>query len=234
MLLKKQTVPKDYQRGGGRMSGEKRRGRILEAAAQLFAEYGFRGTTTKEIALASGISEASLFQYFKTKADLYTAILEEKARQVYESGWMTEVNEYILESDDEKVFGAIALKITQSCRNDPNFIRLMFYTALERHENAQPFRQRMLYPVFELLRDYIEKRKSEGFFQECNAEAAAFAFIGTQVYYAMGHILFQNKMLTVSEEEAVSNFTKLSIDGLRCNAIRKKTNNKDFCRKEIK
>lgn len=221
----KQTVKKSCQANEGRMSAEKRRAIIANAATMLFAESGFRGTTTKEIALASGISEASLFQHFKSKAELYATILEEKAKQIYESGWMNDISDYVEKSEDEKLFSSIALKIMEYCRTDPNFIRLMLYSALEKHEHAQPFRRRMLYPVFELLRDYIEKRKSAGAFQDCNAEAAAFAFISTQVYYAMGNVLFQSKMLNINDEEAISNFTKLSLDGLRCNAAAGKANN---------
>ncbi len=214
------------------MSREKRRQQITDSAARLFAEFGFSGATTKEIALAAGISEASLFQHFSSKAELYKAILDDKAKRVYENGWMDEINQYITESDDEQVFRAITFKIREYCQCDPNFIRLMLYSALEKHENAQPFRRRMLYPVFELLRDYIEKRKSEGFFQECSAEAAAFAFISTQVYYSMGSVLFRSQMLTISEEESVANFIKLSLDGLRYNAPQSKIFKKDFCRKK--
>jgi AcrR family transcriptional regulator len=232
MLAKKQMNKKACSAHAARMSGARRREQITEVAARVFAERGFSGTTTKDIALAAGISEASLFQHFRTKSELYTTILENKAKGIYESGWLAEVGGYAARGEDEKVFRAIALKIIEHCRVDPNFIRLMLYTALERHENAQPFRRRMLYPVFELLRDYIEKRKSEGFFQAFNAEAAAFAFIGTQVYYAMGNCLFESKMLTVGEDEAVSNFIKLTIDGLRRNAPRENAPKNDFARGE--
>jgi Transcriptional regulator len=231
MLVKKEIVKKTLH-GAERMSAEKRRGKILEAAVRIFAEHGFNGTTTKQIALAAGISEASLFQHFKTKAELYAAILECKSRRVYDGVWLDEIRAYIEKNEDEKVFRAIAGKIYEHCQSNPNFIRLMLYTALEKHENAQPFRRRMLYPLFELLRNYIEKRIREGAFQECSAEAAAFAFISTQVYYAMGNTLFQSRMISIDEEEAVSGFVKLSLDGLRCGKPDKKAKKHDFCRDE--
>jgi AcrR family transcriptional regulator len=233
MLVKDPRDKKNPATGARRMNGEKRRQKIADAAVKLFAEYGFSGTTTKEIAKTAGISEASLFQHFKTKADLYAEILEGKTKRIYESGWMKELNEFAARNEDEKVFRAIALKIMEHCRKDPNFIRLMLYTALEKHENAQPFRRQMLYPIFELLRDYIEKRKAQGVFQECSAEAAAFAFISTQVYYAMGNTLFQSKMISISSDEAISNFIKLSLDGLRKDASGREQKD-DFCRKEEK
>src|SRR5437764_11096810 len=62
-----------------RMTGENRRLQILRVAMRLFSQRGFRGTTTKEIALAAGVSEAMVFRHFATKSELYSAILDHKA-----------------------------------------------------------------------------------------------------------------------------------------------------------
>ncbi|HEX9962000.1 MAG TPA: helix-turn-helix domain-containing protein, partial [Pyrinomonadaceae bacterium] len=62
-----------------RMSGDERRSQILQIAIKLFSQNGFRGTTTKEIARAAGVSEAMVFRHFATKDELYHAILDYKA-----------------------------------------------------------------------------------------------------------------------------------------------------------
>ena len=64
---------------GARMAGEERRLQILAVAVSLFSQKGFRGTTTKEIATAAGVSEAMVFRHFATKQELYSAILDHKA-----------------------------------------------------------------------------------------------------------------------------------------------------------
>lgn len=46
---------------------------LLESAQRLFAERGYRGTTTKDIALKAGVSENLIFRYFKSKSDLMVA-----------------------------------------------------------------------------------------------------------------------------------------------------------------
>ena len=61
-----------------RMSAEGRREQILTGAWSLFAQKGFRGTTTREIARRLGISEALMFKYFPTKAALYRAIIQKR------------------------------------------------------------------------------------------------------------------------------------------------------------
>jgi AcrR family transcriptional regulator len=47
------------------------RARTLAAAHQLFAEHGYRATTTKEICLLAGIAEPTLFRHFGSKARLF-------------------------------------------------------------------------------------------------------------------------------------------------------------------
>src|SRR4051812_3607686 len=64
----------------GRMSSDDRRAMILDTACSLFAQKGFRGTTTRELAAAVGVTEPVLYEHFKTKSDLYSAIIEAKAR----------------------------------------------------------------------------------------------------------------------------------------------------------
>ena len=52
------------------------RQRVLEAAGELFAEYGFRGTTVREISKRAGTNVATVNYYFGSKEKLYTAVLQ--------------------------------------------------------------------------------------------------------------------------------------------------------------
>jgi AcrR family transcriptional regulator len=56
--------------------------KILAAALKLFVTYGFHGTPTSKIAREAGVSNGTLFHYFKTKDELvvalYTAIQEQQ------------------------------------------------------------------------------------------------------------------------------------------------------------
>jgi AcrR family transcriptional regulator len=58
-----------------KLSKEERREAIIRAVRRLFADKGFHGTTTRELAEAAGVSEALLFKHFPTKEALYSAIL---------------------------------------------------------------------------------------------------------------------------------------------------------------
>ena len=51
------------------------RNRILAAAARVYAQYGFRGATTRLIAADAGVNEVTLFRTFGSKAELLQAML---------------------------------------------------------------------------------------------------------------------------------------------------------------
>jgi AcrR family transcriptional regulator len=58
-----------------KLSGEERRAAIIQAVRRAFAEKGFHGTTTRELARAAGVSEALLFKHFPNKEALYAAMM---------------------------------------------------------------------------------------------------------------------------------------------------------------
>jgi AcrR family transcriptional regulator len=51
------------------------RDRILDAAQDLFARRGFTGIGMREVADAVGLGKSSLFHHFKSKAELYAAVV---------------------------------------------------------------------------------------------------------------------------------------------------------------
>lgn len=48
--------------------------RVIAAAAELFAEHGYRGTTTRAIAERAGVNEVTIFRRFSSKAGILRAI----------------------------------------------------------------------------------------------------------------------------------------------------------------
>ncbi len=59
-----------------RLSSGERRQAIVEAVREVFADKGFDGTTTRDLAAAAGVSEALLYKHFPSKQSLYAAMLE--------------------------------------------------------------------------------------------------------------------------------------------------------------
>ncbi len=65
--------------GNGRAPGSKRaasEARLLKAAEEVFAQTGFAGARTAQIAQRAGLPKANLHYYFRTKEAIYQRVLE--------------------------------------------------------------------------------------------------------------------------------------------------------------
>ena len=58
------------------MSISKTRQLLVEVARQLFAKNGLANTTMNDIAVASGKGRRTLYTYFKSKEEVYYAVIE--------------------------------------------------------------------------------------------------------------------------------------------------------------
>ena len=76
MQVNPKTVP-DIRQSAGEIS-------ILDAAVQLFSEYGYDGVSMRQIAEAAGVSKANIYHHFASKEALYLAILNGSAKHLSE------------------------------------------------------------------------------------------------------------------------------------------------------
>ncbi|MFL9866096.1 CerR family C-terminal domain-containing protein [Paraburkholderia fungorum] len=70
---------------GGYARGDETRQRIIEAAIELFGEYGFDGASTRDIAAHAGVNAPALQYYFENKEGVYRACVEALA----DDAWKT-------------------------------------------------------------------------------------------------------------------------------------------------
>lgn len=199
-----------------RSSAQERQASIIAAAASLFAEKGFNGTTTREIAKTAGISEALLFKYFPTKRVLYAAILAEKVQL---SQLMASVEEAAEKRDDTRVFTIIA-KFRIHRGADPSLLRLLLFSALEGHELSDMFFRNRHRVFYEYLAGYIGRRMREGAFRKVDPLLAAQAFIGMIVYHRLLHEIFRVPA-HCSPEDAVAGYVGVFLDGLKAPPAKK-------------
>jgi AcrR family transcriptional regulator len=59
-----------------RLPANQRRAQLLDTAAQVFATRGYTGATTAELAEAAGVSEPIIYRHFKSKKELFIALVE--------------------------------------------------------------------------------------------------------------------------------------------------------------
>jgi len=197
-----------------RMPSEDRRRQLLQVAVESFAQNGFSGTKTKEIAAAAGVSEAILFRHFASKEDLYHAILDEKEATMGGDRWFVEMHELAERRDDRGLLQHVARQLIRSFQEDAAFHRLLLYASLEGHLLADLFHERFGLPMGDFLARYISDRQREGAFRECDAGVATMFVFGTLVHYAMARYVMGVKTFPPSEDAIVDQFVELILAGL--------------------
>jgi AcrR family transcriptional regulator len=71
-----------------RLSGPERRAVVVETACRVFSKRSYHGSTTAEIARATGVTEPVLYRHFASKRELYLACLDavwEQVRELWEN-----------------------------------------------------------------------------------------------------------------------------------------------------
>jgi TetR/AcrR family transcriptional regulator len=202
------------------MTGENRKLQILRVAIGLFSQRGFRGTTTKEIAAAAGVSEAMLFKHYATKHELYSAILDHKACLHDEMDPSQVVAEAVSRKDDRAVFEGLALHALEQHHADPEFQRLLLHSALEEHELAQMFWEKFVLRVYKFLGAYIRERQRDGAFSEIDPRIVVRGFIGMIVHHSLVNNLWdrQHRLLRISNQKAAREFTNILLRGIQKDA----------------
>ncbi len=192
------------------------RDKLLEAAIKLFAEKGFNGTTTKEIAEKAEVNEALIFRHFSTKRDLYGAIIEKKIFE--EPGIEITLETHKDSKDDALVFTAIATRMFDRCGKDPSFMRLLHFSALEGHDLSDMFFETYVEYINMLIYDYIETRIKEGALRNVNPLYASKAFIGMVVNQIIAQELFgEKKRGKIDQEQLIATFVGIFLNGIKAN-----------------
>ena len=201
---------------GGRMAGDERRLQILRIAMRLFSQRGFRGTTTKEIAVAAEVSEAMVFRHFATKKELYSAILDQKASLHDTMDPHQVVADAIARKDDCAVFEGLALDALNQHDCDPEFHRLLLHSALEEHELAQMFWEKFVTRVYRILGAYIRERQHDGAIIDVEPLVIVRAFVGMVIHHSLNNNLWDRKrtLLKISNQVAAREFANILLHGV--------------------
>jgi AcrR family transcriptional regulator len=109
--------------------GDVSRLRILEAAADIAAEFGYRGTTIEKVSQRCGLPPTSLYWHFGDKDQLLVAVIRHSFEQWQASvpGWDVDADS---ETEPELVRARIG-KAVASITSQPDFWRLGLMLMLE-------------------------------------------------------------------------------------------------------
>ncbi|WED25318.1 TetR family transcriptional regulator C-terminal domain-containing protein [Vibrio sp. DW001] len=165
--------------GRGGSIRAKNRQRILYAAEQEFAKYGFKGTSVQAIADSVELPKANILYYFKSKTGLYKALLTD-ILEMWNQGFSIDANQ---QAPDEVIRRYIIEKMRYS-RTHPMRSKIF---AMEIIQGAPIIRDAIEQPMVVWSKskvDVIQTWIDEGLITKINPLYLLFLIWGTTQFYA--------------------------------------------------
>jgi AcrR family transcriptional regulator len=207
------NVPREESRMGHKTAGSSVTAvRIVEAAAQLFAHNGFKGTTTREIAQLANLNEATLFRYFPRKPELFWAAVESHVARV-KLGRDTQTS---LASDDAPaiVVPRLVSFLLDNLNHQPELRRLLHVAAFELPESDQMIREH-LGPIFDMVCAYFKRCAEKGTMRSVEPSLATLGLMGAITAHQGWSKLFTGREAPYADDQqALSAYAVLWLNGL--------------------
>jgi AcrR family transcriptional regulator len=194
---------------------EERRRQIIEGALDVFSMKGFVRATNKDVAVAAGINSPGLiYHYFKDKADLLRAVIEQHAPPMHLVAHPEEMMD-LPPAEALTRFGLAYLRLT----DDPKIgacIRLVFGEALREPAFARTFFDAGPLRVWYLLVEYLQHQMDLGRLRHVDPETAARGFLGPLVLQLLIRTMLRLPYATeVAPEDLVTSAVDIFLNGLR-------------------
>jgi TetR/AcrR family transcriptional regulator len=124
-----------------------KREQILLAAEQVFAERGFKGATTREVAEKAGIASSLIFYYFKNKMALYEAVFQSFFDQL--EGLLQK--NLSLDLDRLGQLKQFLFTFTDYAREHRNMIRILLREIIDNGRLVKKIAREYFNPLYEIM-----------------------------------------------------------------------------------
>lgn len=166
----------------------KTRAKLVDVARQLFAKMGVENTTMNDIALASKKGRRTLYTYFKSKEEIYLAVLQAELEIL--SDMMQRVAEKDM-APDQKLIEMIYTRLdaVKEAVYRNGTLRAEFFRDIWRVEAARKqFDERELQMIKQILREGQEKGVFQINYIDMTAEIVHYCVKGIEVPYIRGQV----------------------------------------------
>ena len=201
------TEKQDPEEDAGSPSEDTRQ-RILEAAAQVFAEKGYARATTRVLAAAAGVNEVTLFRHFGSKQNLFAAVIEQ-----FGGPAVTTALEGHLTGDCSQDLRIIGTHLLHLLLERGDAMRLMLCEASHFPEVQEVMVQNPR-QIRHMLAAYIAGQIEQGRLRPLHPEVTAQAFSGMLFAYAIAQQMLGDSIAPeLTTEELVGQFVDIFMHG---------------------
>ncbi len=146
---------------------------IINVARGIFGRFGFRKTTMDEIAQAAHKGKSSIYHYFKSKEQIFQAVVEKESYVLKE-----EITKAIKQQDTpQKKLRAYVMTRMQILNRLANYYSALRDEYLEHYSFIEKLREKHLKDEVKMIKQILKKGVEQGIFSIENLELTAQAIV---------------------------------------------------------
>ncbi|MEH1907243.1 MAG: TetR/AcrR family transcriptional regulator [Nostoc sp.] len=174
---------------------------ILQGAMQEFLQNGYAGTSMDRVAVAAGVSKATVYSHFQDKEGLFKVLIENLANQKFNSLLGTEP----MEGEPKIVLRQFGTKLLEQMNNDQEhsaFWRVLIGESGRFPKLTQICVRAMIKPMLETLTEYLAAHPELNI---TDPEATARILLGTLVNFHVTQDVMHGKDIIPMESDRLIN-----------------------------
>ena len=182
---------------------------ILKGAMQEFLAHGYAATSMDKVAKTAGVSKATVYSHFGDKENLFSAVIQDLARDKFQTVMGLEQPQSWNE-DPQQVLSGMATRTIANVKGDrafQNFIRIIIGESGRFPELAKAYINNLVKPAIETLTEYLTHHPE---LELDDPEATVRVMLGTLIYYVMlQEMLHGDEILPLQSDRLVNTLTKM-------------------------
>jgi TetR/AcrR family transcriptional regulator len=178
------VCPLDNLRAKHTRRKEARPAELLEAALELFVVRGFAATRVEEVAAKAGVSKGTLFLYFKSKEDLFEAVVRENIGNQISQGFV-EFENFEGSARDMLKFAMFSWWERIGNTKASGICKLVMSEASNFPALANFYHETVVKPGRLLIRSILQRGMDRGEFRDLNLDYAVYSVIAPLMFLTM-------------------------------------------------
>lgn len=199
------------RKGHSRLASPARE-RILDAALDCFAEKGFSGSSTKEIARRAKVNEVTIFRIFKSKRALFVAVLGERSPMV---SIKEKVSLEARGSLEELLEGNIRT-VLKMLRSNKQIYYVVMADAWRQPKMRSLAYEEIVKRGIGFVASFMKRLMDEGKIRSMDPDVAARGLMGAvQFYFLTTEIMGGGTPKPDEEERVIRGFVSIFLNGMK-------------------
>lgn len=184
------------ERKRSRLPAEQRKKSILRAAAEIFAERGYRLSSVSDIVHRAGVARGTFYLYFESKRDAFLQLIQYYFEDIAAILWDNHAHLEKALREGGDFLGAWRRNISSLLdyhRRNPHLASIVYREALGRDEDFSQKVEELSRLARRIYKEEFTMMESRGLIRPCPLELVTSMAVGSVVYVILEHLVQSKK-----------------------------------------